>query len=35
LKLEHAKGFSLYMMKAIINGQGDELVALSKTNWFR
>lgn len=35
IKLEHAKGFSLYMMKAIINGRGDELVELSKTNWFR
>ena len=35
IKLEQAKGFSLYMMKAIINGRGDELVELSKTNWFR
>lgn len=35
IKMEHAKGFSLYMMKAIINGRGDELVELSKTNWFR
>ncbi|WP_409422617.1 ubiquinone-dependent pyruvate dehydrogenase [Pseudaeromonas sp. ZJS20] len=35
IKLEHAKGFSLYMMKAIINGRGDELVELSKTNWLR
>lgn len=35
IKFEHAKGFSLYMMKAIINGRGDELVELSKTNWFR
>lgn len=35
IKFEHAKGFSLYMMKAIINGRGDEIVELSKTNWFR
>ncbi|MCW8995907.1 MAG: ubiquinone-dependent pyruvate dehydrogenase [Psychromonas sp.] len=35
IKMEHAKGFSVYMMKAIINGRGDELVELSKTNWFR
>ncbi len=35
IKLEHAKGFSLYMMKAIINGRGDEIVELSKTNWLR
>ncbi|NIY92126.1 ubiquinone-dependent pyruvate dehydrogenase [Vibrio diazotrophicus] len=35
IKVEHAKGFSLYMMKAIINGRGDELIELSKTNWLR
>ncbi|SDG72453.1 pyruvate dehydrogenase (quinone) [Vibrio xiamenensis] len=35
IKMEHAKGFSLYMMKAIINGRGDEIVELSKTNWLR
>lgn len=35
VKLEHAKGFSLYMMKAVINGRGDEIVELGKTNWFR
>ncbi|MFT6924825.1 MAG: pyruvate dehydrogenase (quinone) [Psychromonas sp.] len=35
IKFEQAKGFSLYMMKAIINGRGDEIVELSKTNWLR
>ncbi len=35
IKMEHAKGFSMYMMKAIINGRGDEIVELSKTNWLR
>lgn len=35
IKLEQAKGFSLYMMRAIINGRGDEIVELAKTNWFR
>ncbi|WPC76810.1 ubiquinone-dependent pyruvate dehydrogenase [Vibrio porteresiae] len=35
IKLEHAKGFSIYMMKAIINGRGDEIIELSKTNWLR
>ncbi|RQW61325.1 ubiquinone-dependent pyruvate dehydrogenase [Vibrio viridaestus] len=35
IKMEHAKGFSVYMMKAIINGRGDEIVELSKTNWLR
>ncbi|WP_176085923.1 ubiquinone-dependent pyruvate dehydrogenase [Martelella sp. HB161492] len=33
ITLEHAKGFSLYMMRAILNGRGDELVELTKTNW--
>lgn len=31
--LEQAKGFSLYMMRAILNGRGDELVELARTNW--
>ncbi len=35
IKLEHAKGFSVYMMKALINGRGDEIIELSKTNWLR
>ncbi len=35
LKAEHAKGFSLYMMKAIMNGRGDEIIELGKTNWLR
>jgi len=32
IKLEQAKGFSLYMLKAIINGRGDEVLELAKTN---
>jgi len=35
IKLEQAKGFSLYMLRAIINGRGDEVIDLAKTNWFR
>lgn len=35
IKFEQAKGFSLYMLRAIINGRGDEIVALAKTNWLR
>ncbi|WP_166423577.1 ubiquinone-dependent pyruvate dehydrogenase [Paraglaciecola sp. 20A4] len=35
IKLEQAKGFSLYMMKALINGKGNEIIELSKTNWLR
>lgn len=32
IKLEQAKGFSLYMLKAIMNGRGDEIVELARTN---
>jgi len=35
IKFEQAKGFSLYMLRAIINGRGDEIVDLAKTNWLR
>jgi pyruvate dehydrogenase (quinone) len=35
IKLEQAKGFSVYMMKALINGKGNEIVELAKTNWSR
>jgi len=35
IKFEQAKGFSVYMMKALINGKGSEIVELSKTNWSR
>jgi pyruvate dehydrogenase (quinone) len=35
IKLEQAKGFSLYMLKAIINGRGDEIMELAQTNWPR
>jgi pyruvate dehydrogenase (quinone) len=32
IQMEQAKGFSLYMLKAILNGRGDEVVELAKTN---
>jgi pyruvate dehydrogenase (quinone) len=32
IKLEQAKGFSLYMLKAVMNGRGDEIVELARTN---
>lgn len=35
IKAEQAKGFSLYMLKAIINGRGDEVVELARTNLLR
>ncbi|MGS9149971.1 hypothetical protein ACQWF9_28265, partial [Salmonella enterica subsp. enterica serovar Infantis] len=33
--LELAKGFSLYMVRAIFSGRGDEVIELAKTNWLR
>ncbi|WP_295536437.1 ubiquinone-dependent pyruvate dehydrogenase [uncultured Pseudacidovorax sp.] len=35
IQAEQAKGFSLYLLKAIINGRGDEVVELARTNLFR
>ena len=32
---EQAKGFTLFMMKAVLNGRGDEIVDLAKVNLFR
>jgi pyruvate dehydrogenase (quinone) len=33
--LEQMKGFSLYMVKAVMNGRGDEVLDLAKSNWLR
>jgi pyruvate dehydrogenase (quinone) len=33
--LEMAKGFTLYMVKAVISGRGDEVLDLAKTNLWR
>jgi pyruvate dehydrogenase (quinone) len=33
IQLEQAKGFSLYLLKAVINGRGDEVIELARTNW--
>jgi pyruvate dehydrogenase (quinone) len=33
--LEQAKGFSLYMLRAIISGRGDEVLELASTNVLR
>lgn len=35
ITLEMAKGFSLYMAKAIMNGRADEVIDLAKTNLWR
>ncbi|KPX37612.1 Pyruvate dehydrogenase [Pseudomonas ficuserectae] len=32
IKLAQAKGFSLYMMRAIMSGRGSEVLELAKTN---
>jgi pyruvate dehydrogenase (quinone) len=35
ITVEQAKGFSLFMLKAVLNGRGDEVIDLAKTNLFR
>ena len=35
ITLEMAKGFTLYMVKAIMSGRGDEIIDLAKTNLWR
>ncbi|MDM0015570.1 ubiquinone-dependent pyruvate dehydrogenase [Variovorax sp. J22P168] len=35
IQAEQAKGFGLYMLKAVMNGRGDEIVELAHTNLFR
>ena len=32
---EMAKGFTLYMLKAVLNGRTDEIVELAKSNLLR
>jgi pyruvate dehydrogenase (quinone) len=32
---EQTKGFSLFMMKAVLSGRGDEVIDLAKVNLFR
>ena len=34
ITVEEAKGFSLFMLRAILNGRGDEIVDLAKVNLF-
>jgi len=33
--LEMAPGFTLYMLRAVMNGRGDELIDLASTNLWR
>src|SRR5262249_34534225 len=35
ITLEQMKGFSLFMLKAVLSGRGDEIVDLAKVNLFR
>ncbi|NTZ83614.1 ubiquinone-dependent pyruvate dehydrogenase [Burkholderia metallica] len=35
IKMEQAKGFSLYLLKAVLNGRGDEVIELARTNLLR
>src|ERR1700737_2322842 len=35
ITLEMAKGFTLYMVKAIMSGRGDEIIDLARTNLWR
>ena len=35
ITLEMAKGFSLYMVKAMISGRADEVIDLARTNLWR
>jgi len=35
IKLEHAKGFSLWMLKAVLNGQANEIVSVARTALIR
>jgi len=32
ITVEMAKGFSLYMMKAVMSGRGEDLIDLAKAN---
>jgi pyruvate dehydrogenase (quinone) len=35
ISLDQAWGFSLYMIRAVLNGRGDEVIDLAKTNLMR
>jgi pyruvate dehydrogenase (quinone) len=35
ITMEMAKGFTLYMVKAVMSGRGDELIDLARTNLWR
>ena len=35
ISLEQAKGFGLFMAKAVLSGRGDEIIDLARVNLFR
>jgi pyruvate dehydrogenase (quinone) len=35
ISLEQAKGFGLFMLKAVLSGRGNEIIDLAKVNLFR
>jgi pyruvate dehydrogenase (quinone) len=35
IEMNQMIGFSLYMIKAVLNGRGDDIIDLAKTNVFR
>ena len=35
IQLDQAKGFTLYMLKAVLSGRGDEILDMAKTNLWR
>ncbi len=35
ISADQVRGFSLYMIKAVLSGRGDEIIDLAKTNLFR
>jgi pyruvate dehydrogenase (quinone) len=35
ITVEMAKGFTLYMLKAVMGGRGDDLIDLAKTNLWQ
>lgn len=34
IEAKQARGFSLYMLRAVMSGRGDEVVDLARTNWW-
>jgi pyruvate dehydrogenase (quinone) len=35
ITVEQAKGFTLFMVRAVISGRGDDLLDLAKSNLWR